>query len=63
MTRDDPDIVRWRRRLKDAETERDEVRRRGAARAPQLERLETEYQRNQFAARFIAATRQNRRRT
>lgn len=60
--RDDIEIARLQRRLKDAEAERDEVKRRGAAHAPLLERLEHELERNRFAARLFAALKETRRR-
>ncbi len=60
--REDHDIARLQRRLKDAEAERDEVRRRGAAHGPLLERLEHELEQNRFAARLFAVLKENRRR-
>jgi septal ring factor EnvC (AmiA/AmiB activator) len=59
--RDDIEIARLERRLKDAERERDEVRRRGAAHAPLLDRLEGELDQNRFAARLFAALKETRR--
>ena len=59
--REDADITRLQRRLRDAERERDEVIRRGAAHAPLLDRLEQELETNQFAKRIFAALKQSRR--
>lgn len=59
--REDADITRLQRRLRDAERERDEVVRHGAARAPLLDRLEQELETNQFAKRIFAALEQSRR--
>ena len=59
--REDADIARLQRRLTEAERERDEVRRRGAAHAPLLDRLEQELENNQFAKRIFAALKQSRR--
>lgn len=59
--REDADIDRLQRRLTEAERERDEVRRRGAAHAPLLDRLEKELENNQFAKRIFAALKQSRR--
>ena len=59
--REDADIARLQRRLQDAEAERDEVRRRGAAHGPLLDRLEQQVEQNQFAARLLAALKQSRR--
>lgn len=59
--RDDAQIARLQRRLREAEAERDEVKRHGAAQAPLLERLEQELEQNRFAARVFAALKQSRR--
>ncbi len=59
--REDADIARLQRRLREAERERDEVRSRGAAHAPLLDRLEQELEQNRFAARLFAAMKQSRR--
>ncbi len=59
--REDADIARLQRRLTEAERERDEVRRHGAAHAPLLDRLEKELENNQFAKRIFAALKQSRR--
>lgn len=59
--REDADITRLQRRLREAERERDEVIRRGAAQAPLLDRLEQELEQNRFAARLFAALKQSRR--
>lgn len=59
--REDADIARLQRRLRAAERERDEVRQRGAAHEPLLDRLAQELEQNQFAKRILVAMEQSRR--
>lgn len=61
--RDDAEIARLQRRLREAETELAEVRRGGEAREPLLARLAEHLEQNQFAARLFASMEQSRRAT
>lgn len=60
--RDDAEIERLQRRLRDAQAELEAVKQRGKEQAPLLDRLETHLKENRFAERLVAGLQETKRR-
>lgn len=60
--KDDAEIARLQRRLREAEAETEAVKEMGAHRQPLIDRLETHLKDNKFAERLVAGLRDTKRR-
>ena len=60
--KDDADISRLERRLREAEAETEAVKEKGADRQPLIDRLESHVKDNRFAERLVAGLRDTKRR-